>query len=104
MDEKEILRNTIIDVIKTIFDPEIPVSIWELGLIYGIDIFEDHKVHIKMTLTAPGCFAAQELPVEVEQRVLSIAEIEECIVEIVWEPAWNISMMSEAAQLELGFM
>lgn len=91
-------------MLKTIFDPEIPVDIYELGLIYNIGIEEDAAVTILMTLTSPSCPVAETLPPEVEQKVASVEGVASAKVEITWEPAWDRSMMSEAAQLELGFM
>lgn len=88
------LRDEIIKVLKQIYDPEIPVNIYDLGLIYGLEI-EGDKVHIKMTLTAPGCPLAGYLQQEVKNRVESIEGISETHVEIVWEPRWNISMLTE---------
>lgn len=94
----------IIDLLKTIYDPEIPVDIWELGLIYGIDINADKDVHIKMTLTSPSCPVAETLPVELEQKVRDMEGVKSAKVEITFEPPWEKEMMSEVAQLELGFM
>jgi len=96
-------EDAVIDVIKTVYDPEIPVNIYELGLIYGVDIRPDATVKVTMTLTSPGCPAAQELPVEVKSRVEAIAGVKSAEVEIVWDPVWNPSMMSDAAKLQLGF-
>jgi FeS assembly SUF system protein len=98
------LENSIIDMLKTIYDPEIPVDIYELGLIYNIGIEDDAAVSILMTLTSPSCPVAETLPPEVEQKVASVEGVASAKVEITWEPAWDRSMMSEAAQLELGFM
>ena len=92
-----------IEQIKTVFDPEIPVNIWELGLIYGVEVTPDGKVTIKMTLTSPMCPSAQELPVEVEQKVRSVEGVTEAKVDIVWEPMWTKDMMSDVARLKLGF-
>jgi len=103
MDE-EVLRQKVIDCLQTIFDPEIPVSIYELGLIYKIDILPINNVQITMTLTAPSCPAAQEIPIEVDQKVRMIEGVNEVDVSVVWDPPWDKSMMSEAASLELGFM
>ncbi|MBN9351329.1 MAG: DUF59 domain-containing protein [Chitinophagaceae bacterium] len=103
MDSDE-LRNKVIEVIKTIYDPEIPVDIWELGLIYSIDILPINNVQITMTLTAPSCPSAQDIPAEVEQKVKAMEEVGEVSVEVVWDPAWDRSMMSETAMVELGFM
>jgi FeS assembly SUF system protein len=102
--ENEELKQKVIDVLQTIFDPEIPVSIWELGLIYEINILPINNVQIVMTLTAPGCPAAQSLPVEVDQKVREIEGINDVHVAVTWTPAWDKSMMSEAAQLQLGFL
>ena len=103
MNEDE-MKEKVIDVLKTIYDPELPVSIWELGLIYEVSILPLNNVQIVMTLTAPGCPAAQSLPVEVDQKVKEIEGVNDVHVAVTWSPAWNKSMMSEAAQLELGFM
>ena len=102
--ENEALKQKVIEVLQTIFDPELPVSIWELGLIYEINVLPINNVQIVMTLTAPGCPAAQSLPVEVDQKVREIEGVNDVHVAVTWSPAWNKSMMSEAAQLELGFM
>ena len=101
MDTEE-LKQKVIDCLQTIFDPEIPVSIYELGLIYEISILPVNNVQIVMTLTAPGCPAAQSLPVEVDQKVKEIEGVNDVHVAVTWTPPWNKSMMSEAAQLELG--
>jgi len=103
MDEEE-LKQKVIDCLQTIFDPEIPVSIYELGLIYKIEILPIHNVQITMTLTAPSCPAAQDIPIEVDQKVRMIEGVNEVDVSVVWDPPWDKSMMSEAASLELGFM
>ena len=102
--ENEALKQKVTEVLQTIFDPEIPVSIWELGLIYEINILPINNVQIVMTLTAPGCPAAQSLPVEVEQKVREIEGVNDVHVAVTWTPAWDKSMMSEAAQLQLGFL
>ena len=97
------LESAIVEVLKTIFDPEIPVNIYEIGLIYNVDVQPGGKVSIKMTLTSPACPAAQELPQSVKERTESVAGVTSADVEVVWDPAWNPSMMSEAARLQLGF-
>lgn len=97
------LEGRVVDAIKTVYDPEIPVNIWELGLIYSIDIADDGAVGVKMTLTAPACPAAGELPGEVERAVRSVSGVTAATVDVVWEPAWNKDMMSDAAKLKLGF-
>jgi FeS assembly SUF system protein len=100
--DTEALKQKVIDCLQTIFDPEIPVSIYELGLIYEISILPVNNVQIVMTLTAPGCPAAQSLPIEVDQKVREIEGVNDVHVAVTWNPPWNKSMMSEAAQLELG--
>jgi FeS assembly SUF system protein len=94
-----------IDAIRLVYDPEIPVNIYDLGLIYGINVNVDKgEVYVKMTLTAPGCPVAGELVAQVQRRVEAIEEVKEAVVELVWDPPWSREMMSEAAQLELGLM
>ncbi|MFL5743111.1 MAG: iron-sulfur cluster assembly protein [Niastella sp.] len=102
--DNEALKQKVTEVLQTIFDPEIPVSIWELGLIYEINILPINNVQIVMTLTAPGCPAAQSLPVEVDQKVREIEGVNDVHVAVTWTPAWDKSMMSEVAQLQLGFL
>ena len=97
------LQGKIIEVIKTVYDPEIPVDIYELGLIYDIIVDKDRNVLINMSLTSPACPSAQQLPVEVRHKVRSLPEVTDAKVEIVWEPAWTKDRMSEAAKLTLGF-
>jgi len=100
----EDLKEKIIEKLQTIFDPEIPVSIYELGLIYEINILPINNVQIVMTLTAPGCPAAQSLPVEVDQKLREIEGVNDVHVSVTWTPAWDKSRMSEVAQLELGWL
>ncbi len=97
------LEADVIATLKTIYDPEIPVDIYELGLVYGIDIAEDHSVAVRMTLTSPMCPVAGSLPPEVEAKVAGVPGVSSASVEVVWDPPWNPSMMSEGARLELGF-
>ena len=104
MIDTDVLRDKVVDVIKTIFDPEIPVNIYDLGLIYRVDIMPINNVQITMTLTAPSCPAAQSLPIEVDQKVREIEGVNDVHVSVTWTPPWDKSMMSEVAQLELGFM
>jgi FeS assembly SUF system protein len=104
----EELEGRIVAALKTVFDPEIPVDVYELGLIYDIAVGEvddagEYPVQVKMTLTSPACPVAGSLPGEVEQKVASVQGVERAEVELVWDPTWNPSMMSEAARLELGF-
>jgi len=102
--EKEILGVKIVEMIKTIFDPEIPVDVYELGLIYDVFVNEDSDVKILMTLTTPNCPVAETLPMEVEEKVKSIDEVRNAEVEITFDPPWTQEMMSEEAKLELGFL
>jgi len=98
------LEEKIIAKLKEIFDPEIPVDIFELGLIYEVRIKEDGKVDVEMTLTSPNCPVAESLPVDVKNKVEELFEVTECTVNIVFDPPWDKEMMSEEAQLELGFL
>lgn len=102
--DKEDLGDKIVEVIKTIFDPEIPVDIYELGLIYDVFVNEDKDVKVLMTLTSPNCPVAETLPVEVEEKVKTIDEVRDAEVEITFDPTWTQDMMSEEAKLELGFL
>jgi FeS assembly SUF system protein len=99
---KKLLEGKIIAAISKVYDPEIPVNVYELGLIYSIDIADDNSVTVQMTLTAPGCPVAGSLPGEVEKQVESVDEVKEAEVILVWEPAWDKSRMSEAAMLQLN--
>jgi FeS assembly SUF system protein len=96
------LEEQIVDALKTVFDPEIPVNIYELGLIYDLAIEDEGQVKIKMTLTSPGCPVAGSLPGEVQTKVQGVPGVANADVELVWDPAWNPSMMTEAARLQLG--
>ena len=98
------LGEKIVDVLKTIFDPEIPVDIYELGLIYDVFVNEDNHVKVIMTLTTPNCPVAESMPLEVEEKVRAIPEVAEAKVELTFEPPWNRDLMSEEAKLELGFL
>ena len=100
----EALRPRIIDAIRTVYDPEIPVNIYEMGLIYEVKVDEAGGVAIQMTLTSPHCPAAQSIPAEVEGKVRAIAGVTDVKIDIVWEPPWDPSKMSEAARLQLGMM
>ena len=96
------LKEKVITEIKKIYDPEIPVNIYELGLIYDIEVNKENVVDIKMTLTTPNCPVAESLPKEVEESVKEIKEVKDAKLELVWDPPWDKSMMSEAAKLELN--
>ncbi len=98
------LGEKIVKVLKTIFDPEIPVDIYELGLIYDVFVNEDRDVKILMTLTTPNCPVAETLPVEVEEKVKSVNEVNDAEVEITFDPPWTQDLMSEEAKLELGML
>ena len=98
------MKEKVIDCLKTIYDPEIPVNIYELGLIYEIDVLPVNNIQIVMTLTSPACPAAQSIPVEIDQKVRQIEGVNDVHVALTWTPAWDKSMMSEAAQLELGML
>lgn len=98
----EAMKPAIIDAISTVFDPEIPVNIYELGLIYEINVDADSRVGVRMTLTSPACPSAQQLPSEVRYKVKALDGVADCNVEIVWEPPWTKDMMSETAKLSLG--
>ena len=96
------LEAAVVGACKTIRDPEIPVNIYELGLIYGVDVQGNDDVHIRMTLTAPNCPVAQSLPEEVRSAAAKVEGVHEATIEVVWDPPWNRGMMSEAAKLELN--
>lgn len=98
------LRTEVIDVLKTCYDPEIPVDIYELGLVYEVNVDPANNVRIVMTLTSPSCPVAETLPPEVEQKIKGIPGVGDVKVELTWDPPWNQEMMSEAAKLELGFL
>lgn len=101
---KKELEETIIKVLKTIYDPEIPVDIFELGLIYEVRIDNDNKVKVIMTLTSPNCPVAESMPQEVKDKVAGIEGVQEVDLELTFDPPWDKDMMSEEAQLELGFL
>ena len=101
---KSILGDAVIETIKTIFDPEIPVNIYEMGLIYEVKVDDDKNVYILMTLTSPNCPVAESLPEEVQDKVKSISGVKDVKVDITFEPPWDQTMMSEAALLELGLL
>jgi len=98
------IKNQIVEQIKTIYDPEIPVNIYELGLVYKVEVNDEGKAHIVMTLTAPACPAAEILPAEVKEKSETVEGVSEAEVEITFEPPWNQEMMSDEAKLELGML
>ena len=99
-----VIEAQVVDQLETVFDPEIPVNIYELGLIYGVDVSEDGFVTITMTLTAPSCPAAQTIPAEIEQKIRAIDGVTDVKIDITFDPPWEMSKMSDAARLQLGFM
>lgn len=98
------LRSAVIDVLRTMYDPEMPVNIYDLGLIYDVDVSASGVVRIRMTLTSPACPVAEWLPIAVENRVRCVDGVNDASVQVVWDPPWDFSRMSEAARLELGLM
>lgn len=101
---KETIKSAVIDVLRNVHDPEIPVNIYDMGLVYGIEVTDDHKVFITMTLTAPNCPVADSLPIEVRSNILMIEGVKDAQVDITFDPPWSMDMMSEEAKLELGFL
>jgi len=95
------LRDQVVEVLKGVYDPEIPVDIYELGLIYEVKVDDDANVHVLMTLTSPMCPVAESLPPEVEEKVARVKGVTKATVEVTWDPPWDPEMMSEAARLEL---
>ena len=104
MADPAIIERQVIEALQTCYDPEIPVNIYELGLIYGVTVAPDGAVRVRMTLTAPNCPAAEELPAEVESKVRAVAGVTDAKVDIVFDPPWERDMMSEAAKLKLGLL
>lgn len=96
------LKQQVIEVLKSVYDPELPVNIFDLGLIYAVDVDPDNQVHVRMTLTAPGCPVAGTLPGEIQRKIADLAGVTTAKVELVWDPPWDKSRMSEVAMLELG--
>ncbi len=97
------LKQGVINALKSVYDPEIPVDIYELGLIYEVDIREQNLAYVKMTLTSPMCPVAEILPVEVQEKVRAVPGVSDCELDLVWDPPWDMEMMSETAKLELNF-
>ena len=102
--DTEALKQKAIEKLQTVYDPEIPVNIYELGLIYEVNVLPINNLQVVMTLTSPSCPAAQSIPVEVDQKLREIEGVNDVHVALTWTPAWNKGMMSEAAQLELGML
>ena len=101
---KQAIEKDVVEALKSIYDPEIPVNIYELGLIYNVDVRDDRSVEVRLTLTSPMCPVAGSLPPEVEAKVAQVSGVTASTVDLVWDPPWEPSMMSEAAKLELGMM
>ncbi len=101
---KRLIEDSVVNKLKTIYDPEIPVNIYDLGLIYEIRVDDNNKVFVRMTLTAPNCPVAESLPVDVKDSIAMINGINGCDIEVVFDPPWDKEMMSEEAKLELGFL
>jgi FeS assembly SUF system protein len=99
-----VLRDNVITALRTIYDPEIPVNIYDLGLIYALDIDGEGRVHLQMTLTTPGCPVAATFPQTVEQRIYEVPGVEEVRVELVWDPPWTMDRLSEETKLQLGLL
>ena len=104
MRDREFLEREVVEMLKTVFDPEIPVNIYELGLIYKAEVTESFNAIVQMTLTTPACPVAESLPGEVKQRIVGIEGINEVFVDLVWDPPWNMEMMSDEAKLQLGML
>jgi FeS assembly SUF system protein len=103
IDKNTELKNRIISALQEIYDPEIPVNIYDLGLIYRIDIDENAIVHLDMTLTAPGCPVAQTFPIQVADTIRAVDGVEDVVLEMVWDPPWSVERMTEEAKVALGF-
>ena len=104
VEEQKDIEKRVIEALQTIYDPEVPVNIYEMGLIYGVELDPLGNASVSMTLTAPNCPAAQSLPMEVEEKVRAVDGVNDVHVDIVWEPPWDPSLMSDAAKLQLGML
>lgn len=104
VEEQKDIEKRVIEALQTIYDPEVPVNIYEMGLIYGVELDPLGNASVSMTLTAPNCPAAQSLPMEVEEKVKAVDGVNDVHVDIVWEPPWDPSLMSDAAKLQLGML
>ncbi|MCU0391669.1 MAG: iron-sulfur cluster assembly protein [Thermoflexibacter sp.] len=101
---EENMRDKAVEALKTIYDPEIPVDVWELGLIYELTVYPVNNLFVRMTLTSPSCPSAEEIPVEVERKLREVENVNDVTVELTFDPPYTMEMMSEVAKLELGFM
>ncbi len=104
MSDPAVIEKQVIEALRTCYDPEIPVNIYELGLIYEVKVAPNGVVNVRMTLTSPGCPSAQELPIEAEAKVRTVPDVTDAKVEVVFDPPWDSTMMSEAAKLQLGLL
>ena len=104
MSDSAVIEKQVIDALRTCYDPEIPVNIYELGLIYEVKVAPNGVVNVRMTLTSPACPSAQELPIEAEAKVRTVPDVTDAKVEVLFDPPWDSSMMSEAAKLQLGLL
>ena len=100
----ESMRQNVIAALRTVYDPEIPINIYDLGLVYGIDVLPEGRVDVRMTLTAPACPVAGEMPHVVEERILQVPGVNEARVDLVWDPPWSRDLLSEGAKLQLGLL
>ncbi|HPE34308.1 MAG TPA: DUF59 domain-containing protein [Bacteroidales bacterium] len=104
LSNKKALKDAVTEVLRTVFDPEVPVNIYELGLVYEINVTDDNQVHILMTLTSPNCPVAESLPIEVSKKVQSIPGVKEANIELTFDPPWDEDMISEEGKFELGML
>jgi FeS assembly SUF system protein len=104
LSDKKALKEAVIEELKTVFDPEVPVNIWELGLIYEINVTDNKEVNILMTLTSPNCPVAESLPMEVQQKAAAVPGVKEADVELTFEPSWDETMISDEGRFELGML
>jgi FeS assembly SUF system protein len=102
--DTEGIKQSVIEILRTVYDPEIPVNIYEMGLVYGIDVDPAGNVVVRLTLTSPGCPVAASLPLEVEAKTLMVPDVNDARIVLVWDPPWDPGMMTEAARLQLGFL
>ncbi len=102
--DEEILKEKVVEAIKQVYDPEIPVDVFELGLIYDIKVFPVNNIYVLMTLTSPSCPSAESIPVEIEEKIREVEGVNDVSIELTFDPPYSTEMMSEVAKLELGFM
>ena len=102
--DEEKVKSSIIDVLKNTYDPEIPVNVYDLGLIYEVNVDKEGEAYVRMTLTSPNCPVAETMPPEIQQKIAEIEGVENAVLEVVWDPPWTKDMMTEAAKLELNLL